>query len=57
MRMLVEPTGSERAARLLTRQELARSNDPTVSEYAMGCLHNATEIIAATVASRQVRTG
>ena len=34
-------------------QELARSTDAMVSEYAMGCLHNATEIIAATVAQRQ----
>jgi hypothetical protein len=36
-------------------QELARSSDAVIAEYAMGCLHNATEIIAATVATRQVR--
>lgn len=34
-------------------QDLARSEDPVIAEYAMGCLHNATEIIAATVAQRQ----
>ena len=34
-------------------QELSNSHDPTVSEYAMGCLHNATEVIAATLATRQ----